>query len=668
MIQKLLIANRGECACRIARTAKRLGVRTVAVYSDADTGALHTRLADEALPIGPATANDSYLSIEKIVDAAVRSGADALHPGYGFLAEEPALAEACKARGLLFVGPPPSAMRAMASKDNAKRLAEAAGVPVLPWAPVPADPALPVLDLGDEIGFPLLVKATAGGGGRGMRVVRNPGELAGAVAEAQSEAHRAFGNGDLFVERFLPNARHVEVQVFADRHGNVVHLFDRECSVQRRYQKIVEEAPATRLSGATRTAMREAAMRLTSAISYEGAGTVEFVVDSSDEDGSFFFLEMNTRLQVEHPVTELTTGLDLVEWQLRVAAGEQLPLGQSAIRSKGHAIEARLYAEDPAQGFMPSPGRIGVLEVPDELVRSDMGYESGDTVPEAYDPMIGKLVAYGADRRTALATLDEALGMSRVGGVQTNARFLAAIARDPSFIGGAYDTGLIEQLLPGLAEDLRDRVPRDALILAALHELEARMSRPATRSIHETADHFSPWDVRDGWLLNLPAVALLRFVDGSGTVEIAAHPHGKGAYRLRLSDTVVETRAEVSGADVRASVDDIEILGRVIEEDGVLRVSLGDRDYELRDYAATLATGTPGAAQGDIVSAIPGTVLEVLVHEGDTVEEGDALVVLESMKMVYTIRASGRCTIREVAVERLQQVPKGTKLIKVSED
>ncbi|MQF86143.1 MAG: ATP-grasp domain-containing protein [SAR202 cluster bacterium] len=668
MFRKLLIANRGECACRIAQTAKRLGVRTVAVYSEADDSALHKRVADEALLIGPAPAIDSYLSIERVIDAAVRSNADALHPGYGFLAEDPKLADACARRGIVFVGPSAAAMKAMASKDNAKILAEAAGVPILPWAYVIGSVTSGFSsELTRTIGFPLLLKATAGGGGRGMRVAHGPEELAKTVAEAESEALRAFGNGNLIAERFIPNGRHVEVQVFGDSKGNVVHLFDRECSIQRRYQKIVEEAPATRLLESTRQAMRDAATRLAIAIGYEGAGTVEFLVDPSDQDQSFYFLEMNTRLQVEHPVTELTTGLDLVEWQLRVAAGEGLPLSQSEIWSTGHAIEVRLYAEDPSLGFMPSPGRLGVLEIPTGVIRSDMGYESGDMVPDAYDPMIGKLVSYGSDRQTALATLDDALRTMRVDGIQTNASFLAGVVRQPSFVEGVYDTSFIAQLPLWLTEDVKIPAPREVLVMAALFELHSMRTRQSARSTQERADRFSPWDVRDGWLLNAPAMELLRFTDAFGLVEIKAHPSESG-YRLQLSGPAVEASAEVFGSEVRASIDGSSIRGWVIEEEnGVLRVSIGGGEYELRKTSAATPDRAQVAVQGDILAAMPGMVLEVFVTEGDTVDRGEPLVALESMKMVYTITASDRCTVRQVAVDQFQQVHKGDKLIAVSQ-
>ena len=667
MFSKLLIANRGECACRIAHTAKRLGVRTVAVYSEADDSALHKRVADEALLIGPAPAMDSYLSIERIIDAAVRSNADALHPGYGFLAEDPELADACAQHSIVFVGPSAAAMRAMASKDNAKILAEAAGVPILPWASVIDSVQSSSSELTKTIGFPLLLKATAGGGGRGMRVAHGPEELAKTMAEAESEALRAFGNGNLIAERFIPNGRHVEVQVFGDSKGSVVHLFDRECSIQRRYQKIVEEAPATRLLDSTRQAMRDAAIRLASSIGYEGAGTVEFLVDPSDQGQSFYFLEMNTRLQVEHPVTELTTGLDLVEWQLRVAAGERLPLSQSEICSTGHAIEVRLYAEDPSLGFMPSPGRLGVLEIPTGVIRSDMGYESGDMVPDAYDPMIGKLVSYGSDRQTALATLDDALRTMRVDGIQTNVSFLADVVRQPSFVEGVYDTSFIAQLPLGFTEDVKIPAPRDVLVMAALFELHSMRTRQSARSTQERADRFSPWDVRDGWLLNAPAMELLRFTDASGLVEIKAHP-SEGGYRLQLSGPAVEASAEVFGSEVRASIDGASIRGWVIEgENGVLWVSIGGGDYELWKSSAATPDRARVAVQGDILAAMPGMVLEVFVTEGDTIDRGDPLVVLESMKTVYTITATARCTVQEVAVDQFQRVPKGAKLITVSE-
>ncbi|MCE3285332.1 MAG: mccA, partial [Steroidobacteraceae bacterium] len=429
MFDTLLIANRGEIACRIVRTARRLGLRTVAVYSEADRGALHVRMADEAVCIGPPPARDSYLDVERILQAARERACTAIHPGYGFLSENADFARACAAAGIVFVGPPPSAIDRMGSKSEARRLMAAAGVPVLPGYDDDDQADATLVAAAQALGFPLLIKPTAGGGGKGMRIVRDPRAFAEALGGARREAAKAFGDARVLLERFVETGRHVEIQVFADAHGNAVHLFERDCSLQRRHQKVIEEAPAPRLAEATRAAMGAAAVAAAKAVDYRGAGTVEFLYDGRE----FYFLEMNTRLQVEHPVTELITGLDLVEWQLRVAAGEPLPLAQGEIASHGHAVEARLYAEDPDRGFLPSTGRLSRLRLPTRLphVRVDAGVEEGDEVTVHYDPMIAKLIAWAPDRAQAIERLGQALEATEVEGVRTNARFLWQILRAP---------------------------------------------------------------------------------------------------------------------------------------------------------------------------------------------------------------------------------------------
>ncbi|HJS85487.1 MAG TPA: acetyl-CoA carboxylase biotin carboxylase subunit, partial [Acetobacteraceae bacterium] len=440
MIRTLLIANRGEIAVRVARTARRMGIETVAVFSEADAGAMHVQAADRAVLIGPAPARESYLAIDRIIEAARRTGADAVHPGYGFLSENPAFAEACAEAGLIFVGPPAEAMRAMGSKSSAKALMRQAGVPVLPGYDGEAQEPGFLADQAARVGFPVVIKAVSGGGGRGMRVVERAGDFGTALASARQEAASAFGDDRVLIERYLARPRHIEVQVFADTHGNAVHLFERDCSAQRRHQKVIEEAPAPGLDPVRREAMGAAAVACARAVGYVGAGTVEFVADA---DG-FYFLEMNTRLQVEHPVTEMVTGFDLVEWQLRVAAGETLPASGDAIRLRGHAIEARLYAEDPARDFAPSVGRIVALRLPQgEGVRVDAGVRAGDAVSVHYDAMIAKVICHGATREEALARLRRALAETEIAGVASNLDLLARIAAHPAFAAGGIDTGFI---------------------------------------------------------------------------------------------------------------------------------------------------------------------------------------------------------------------------------
>jgi len=450
VFSSVLIANRGEIAARVARTAKRLGLRTIAVYSEADAGALHVRLADEAHLIGPAPAAESYLAAERLIDAAKRAGAECIHPGYGFLAENPEFAEACAAAGIVFVGPPPAAIRAMGLKDAAKALMEKAGVPVVPGYHGTRQEPKFLKEKAYEIGYPVLIKAVAGGGGKGMRRVDKHAEFETALAGAMREAKSAFGDDRVLVEKYVASPRHIEIQVFGDTRGNVIHLNERDCSLQRRHQKVIEEAPAPGMSAAMRGAMGEAAVAAAKAVGYAGAGTVEFIAEASKglSADRFWFMEMNTRLQVEHPVTEAITGLDLVEWQFRVAAGEPLPLSQGEVRLNGHAAEARLYAEDPEKGFLPSTGRLVALEFPTgEGIRIDAGVTAGSEVTPYYDPMIAKLIAHGKDRAEALDRLGAALAHTRVAGPRTNLAFLTALVNAEGFRGEAFDTGLIDRNL-----------------------------------------------------------------------------------------------------------------------------------------------------------------------------------------------------------------------------
>ncbi|HSK40851.1 MAG TPA: acetyl-CoA carboxylase biotin carboxylase subunit, partial [Arenibaculum sp.] len=462
MFSKILIANRGEIACRVIRTARHMGIRTVAVHSEADAGALHVDMADEAWLIGPPPARESYLRIDAILDVARRSGAEAIHPGYGFLSENAAFADACGQAGIVFVGPPADAIRAMGGKSEAKALMEPAGVPLVPgYHGAGQDPEL-LRREAEAIGFPLLIKASAGGGGKGMRVVAAAGEFDAQLAGARREAASAFGDERVLLEKYLTRPRHVEIQVFADRHGNCVYLFERDCSIQRRHQKVVEEAPAPALPPGTRQRMGEAAVAAARAIGYVGAGTVEFLLD---EDGAFYFMEMNTRLQVEHPVTEMITGQDLVEWQFRVAAGEPLPVGQDDLAISGHAIEVRVYAEDPARDFLPQTGRLDHLAFPEPgpHVRIDAGVRAGDRISIHYDPMIAKLIVWDHDRPAAVRRLRAALGATQIAGLNANVGFLSAIAAHPAFLAADLDTRFIERhhadLLPAQA-------PADATTLA----------------------------------------------------------------------------------------------------------------------------------------------------------------------------------------------------------
>ena len=619
MFTKLLIANRGEIACRVMRTAHRLGIRTAAVCSDADRDALHVATAGEAWRLGPADAARSYLDVERVVAAAKAAGADAVHPGYGFLAENPAFVEACDAAGLVFVGPPAGAVRAMGLKDAAKRAMEAAGVPVVPgYHGEDQDPAT-LLAHAREIGFPVLVKAVAGGGGKGLRRADAEDGFAEALEGARREARSSFGDDRVLIERCIARPRHVEVQVFADAHGNAVHLFERDCSLQRRHQKVVEEAPAPGMSEAMRAAMGAAAVAAARAIGYRGAGTVEFIADASRglREDRFWFMEMNTRLQVEHPVTEMITGTDLVEWQLRVAAGEPLPAGQAALSITGHAVEARVYAEDPERGFLPATGTIAHLAFPPASgdLRIDHGVREGDAVTAHYDPMLAKVIAHGPDRAAALGRLAGALRAVEIAGVTTNVAFLSRLVADPEFRAGDVDTGLIERALDTLTA--RGPVPEPVLAAAAMHAagvLNASAdamhavggSGKSASGIH-AADAFDestgaahvggalgrpaadPWTVLKGWRLWGEASQYVRFgIDGEVVEGAVTFLEGGGI------------RAELAGVP--------PFIARVVRRDGTRVVlDLSDRIATLRIVAAggggsRSVAGGGGAVGGGIAS------------------------------------------------------------------
>ncbi len=523
MFDKILIANRGEIAVRIARTARRMGVRTVAVYSDADADALHVAACDEAFRVGPPPPRESYLDGDAIIAIALKSGAQAIHPGYGFLSENELFAGACARAGVTFIGPPPAAIAAMGSKSAAKRIMGAAKVPLVPgYHGDDQTPTLLAAEAG-KIGYPVLIKATAGGGGKGMKVVERPGEFAAALASAQREAQSSFGDDRVLIERYLTAPRHIEIQVFADTHGNAVYLFERDCSVQRRHQKVLEEAPAPGMQPTHRRAMGEAAVAAAKAIGYVGAGTVEFIAaDTFARDGAFFFMEMNTRLQVEHPVTEMITGQDLVEWQLRVAAGEALPLRQEELAIDGHAIEARIYAEDPDRGFLPSIGRLAHLAAPATHadVRVDTGVRAGDEISPWYDPMIAKLIARGDDRETALRRLSEALSAYEIVGVATNVAFLQRVLAHESFATGRVDTGLIARNHAALFPP-PPPLPDDALLAAAVAEAGSLVAARAAGAGASTDPH-SPWHAVDSWWPNSSRHAVsLVFADGETRHEVS---------------------------------------------------------------------------------------------------------------------------------------------------
>ncbi|HEY7745776.1 MAG TPA: acetyl/propionyl/methylcrotonyl-CoA carboxylase subunit alpha [Desulfuromonadales bacterium] len=661
MFAKLLIANRGEIACRILRTARRLGVATVAVYSDADRDALHVSLADEAYRLGPPPPAESYLKIDALIETARKSGAVAIHPGYGFLSENGAFAEACEAAGLAFVGPPAAAIRAMGLKSEARRLMAAAGVPLVPGFHDPEQDPLRMRRAAAELGYPVLIKASAGGGGKGMRVVHSAKEFDRALESCRREAKTAFGDDAVLVEKFLPGVRHIEVQIFADRHGNAVHLFERDCSLQRRYQKIIEESPAPGITEKLRQELGETALAAARAAGYFGAGTVEFLLAA---DGAFYFNEMNTRLQVEHPVTELITAIDLVEWQLRVASGEPLPLRQMEISRQGHAIEARLYAEDPSRGFLPASGKLEALHFPAESthLRIDTGVCQGDRVAVHYDPLLAKLLARGKDREDARQRLLRLLGETLIAGVTTNLDFLTAVVNHPDYAKGEIDTGFIERHrttlfaspLPASAE---------ARALAALLLL-LRQTAAAKETAVASADPWSPWHGADGWRLNGGSCRQFVLRDGEQgfTVVLRRRPSG---WQAEVGDDRLELRAirEESG-ELAVEVADRRVSARTAVQAEELALLFDGRRYRF----GLGEQGDEGRraewnAGGRLTAPMPGRVLAVLVEPGARVRRGEPLMVLEAMKMEHTIGAPADGVVKEVHFQAGQQVEEGARLM-----
>ena len=657
-IRTLLVANRGEIAVRVMRTAKSMGIRTVAVYSEADARALHVAVADEAYPIGPAPARESYLKIDAILDAAKKSGADAIHPGYGFLSENADFAEACEKADILFVGPPASAIRAMGSKSAAKALMEKAAVPLVPgYHGEDQDEGL-IAREAERIGYPVLIKASAGGGGKGMKVVEKAADFADALASAKREAKSAFGDDRVLVEKYLTRPRHIEVQVFADTLGNAVYLYERDCSIQRRHQKVVEEAPAPGMTPERRAAMGQAAVDAAKAVGYVGAGTVEFIAEG---DG-FYFMEMNTRLQVEHPVTEAITGQDLVEWQLRVAQGEPLPLAQEEIPLKGHAVEVRLYAEDPQKDFLPQVGRLDHLILPEHVpgVRVDTGVRAGDEVSIHYDPMIAKIIAEGADRTEAIGRLSAALAATEVVGLSTNRTFLKAIAEHYGFAAADLDTSFIarhrDQLLPE-PKPLDDSV----LALAALAVLqeEARQSAEAV----DAADPFSPWGLAPGWRLNRDAHVDLTFAEDERRIDVRAHFRPRG-FILDLPGGPLTAEGDMTAEGaLKARLDGVALTARVIRTGNKLTVFARGGEYSVEFVDPRLASQAATGTAGRLVAPMPGAIIRIAVEPGQEVTKGTALVVVEAMKMEHTVAAprDGRIKAINFAVGDL--VDEGAELL-----
>ena len=647
MFSSVLIANRGEIAVRIARTARRLGLRTIAVYSRADAGSPHVRACDEAHAIGGAPPSESYLVIDRLIEIARRTGAACIHPGYGFLSENADFAEACAEAGIAFVGPPPAAIRAMGLKDRAKILMEKAGVPVVPGFHGRQQAAALLQQKAAAIGYPVLIKAVAGGGGKGMRRVERAAEFAAALESAQREARAAFGDPRVLIEKYVEAPRHIEMQIFADRHGNVIHLNERDCSLQRRHQKVVEEAPAPGMTAELRTAMGRAAVEAARAVGYVGAGTVEFIADGAKglKAGGFWFMEMNTRLQVEHPVTEAITGLDLVEWQFRVADGEKLALRQQDIAIDGHAVEVRLYAEDPEKGFLPSTGRIVALEWPaQEGIRIDTGVVAGSEVTPYYDPLIAKVIARARTRAAALDLLAGALERTLVAGPRHNLAFLIALCRSRPFRAGEFDTGFIARHLVTLGA-----VPRQSDAAAAalgVARLVSRYRWPSVLHADDEQAEPSPWDATDGFQLSgTRTLSLPVVVDGApATAAVTYRPQG-----------VAVALAGVGPADDAVAID---------AEDTAYILRAGRQTIvKLKDFAAIDVAHLDGG--GTVTAPMHGKVLALMVKAGAPVTRGQRVALIEAMKMEHTLTAPSDGTVADVAVKVGDQVAEGATVLRI---
>lgn len=662
MFRKVLIANRGEIACRIARTARRMGIATVAVYSEADQNTLHVAVADEAINIGPPSPQESYLSIDRILDATRRSGADAIHPGYGFLSENPDFAEECKQSALTFIGPSAAAMRLMGSKAQAKELMARIGVPILPGYHGEAQETALLAEAAAAIGFPVLVKASAGGGGRGMRVVSTPGELDLAIESARREAVAAFGDGRLMIEKYLTHPRHVEVQLFADAFGAVVTFPERDCSLQRRRQKVIEETPAALPTDLSRS-MRAAATKAARHSSYVGAGTVEFLI----QDGAFYFLEMNTRLQVEHPVTEMICGLDLVEWQFRVAAGETLPLAQEDIETRGCAIEARICAENPAEGFIPATGVIAHLRFPqqDAHTRVDSGVRDGDRLSSYYDSLLAKLIVWSPDRASAIMRLQKALDSCELVGVATNLDFLRALVRDPRFVLGDYDTSLI-----GAFQDwTQPAEPQDEKFLfsAAAAAWLDEVARSAERDAGASGDPWSPWGLADAWRLYDSASQEVAFLWDGKSLSGRVRPLGANAFLLETSSQAFQVQTSRDGDRWAIFVDGVKRDVAIIRQGKHYVVVLAGRNYSLERLDLFAPRATDQAREETLLAPLPARVTRILVKAGDRVSKGEQLLMLEAMKMEITLTAPRHGEVENIYCKEGETVREGADLVRLAE-
>ena len=662
MFKKILIANRGEIACRVAATAHRMGIRTVAVYSDADTHAAHVAACDEAVHIGAAEAKQSYLQIARIIEAAQATGAEAIHPGYGFLSENEEFAAACEQAGLIFIGPPATAIHAMGSKSAAKALMEKAQVPLVPGYHGENQDADFLHKQADSITYPVLLKASAGGGGKGMRIVQTSAEFKEALASCKREAINSFGDDKVLVEKYLQRPRHIEIQIFADKTGECVYLFERDCSVQRRHQKVCEEAPAPGMTEERRRAMGEAAVAAAQAVGYVGAGTVEFI---ANQDGSFYFMEMNTRLQVEHPVTEMITDVDLVEWQLKIAAGHPLPKKQNELVIKGHAIEARIYAENPEKGFLPSIGTLHYLHTPqaasftrEHAVRIDAGVRAGDAISPYYDPMIAKLIVWGEDRAAALKKMSQALSEYEIVGPATNIAFLSRLMQSKPFATADLDTGLIERHQDSLFPS-HQPVPFTVLALACamLH--------------HDERDHSSddPWAQHHGWRMNLQITRPLQFSDEAGMSELAwtyASDHAilsTSDKKIKISDVHAKTHEQDDAVEFDLVADNIKVHGKVVRVAENFHVFHAGQHWQLTWHDPIAHAGEAELEGGRLTAPMPGKIIALLVKKDELVQQGAPLLIMEAMKMEHTIHAPSNGKVDDLLYVVGDQVPEGAQLL-----
>lgn len=670
-IEKVLIANRGEIACRIIQTVRAMGLQTVAVYSDADEHARHVAMADEAVRIGAAPVGESYLRADLILKAAKDTNTDAIHPGYGFLSENAEFAAECENAGIIFIGPTANNIRKMGLKDEAKKLMIDAGVPVVPgYLGENQDPDH-LLTEAEKIGFPVLIKAVAGGGGKGMRRVDTSTEFPAALRGAKREAAGAFGNDQVLIEKFIEKPRHIEVQVFADTHGNAVHLFERDCSLQRRHQKVVEEAPAPHMTDFLRGQMGSAAVAAARAIDYRGAGTIEFIVDVANGlDGApFYFMEMNTRLQVEHPVTEMITGEDLVEWQIRVASGEELPFDQGDLEIDGHAIEVRLYAEDPARDFLPATGRLTRFRPPldEDFTRVETGVREGDVVSVHYDPMIAKIICWGEDRATALRHLSRALDQTEIAGLSTNLDFLRHTINHPAFAVGDVDTGFIPR-------HIKDLVPApqpasDSILCLSVLGIIAAREKRAQETARASHDPWSPWAAPTNWRANLERSDTQRFIDATDEERTVTSARKDQGFILTIDGVAhhAHFHDHSEDSDLCVVIDGKRLNSAVQVTNDAVTVISGGRTHHLKRLSSRVDLEDDADGPGAIIAPMPGKILDVLVADGDEVEKDQPLLILEAMKMEHTLTAPRAGTVTGLTAKDGMQVNDGTVLAQIAD-